>query len=62
MKEIRSPRGQVLAVFDSRPQIEADLEALDAQIRTDRYRNPLATPRGIARYSQKQPKSVPLRW
>ena len=44
-------RGQVLAVFDSRPQIEADLEALDAQIRTIETEIPLRR-REVARYAQ----------
>ena len=44
-------RGQVLAVFDSRPQIEADLEALDAQIRTIETEIPLRR-REVARYAE----------
>ncbi|MBL6798034.1 MAG: HlyD family efflux transporter periplasmic adaptor subunit [Synechococcus sp. BS307-5m-G39] len=44
-------RGQVLAVFDSRPQIEADLEALDAQIRTIETEIPLRL-REVARYAE----------
>ena len=44
-------RGQVLAVFDSRPQIEADLEALDAQIRTIDTEIPLRR-REVARYAE----------
>jgi len=44
-------RGQVLAVFDSRPQIEADLSALDAQIRSVETEIPLQR-REVLRYSQ----------
>ena len=44
-------RGQVLAVFDSRPQIEADLSALDAQIRSVETEIPLLR-REVLRYSQ----------
>ena len=44
-------RGQVLAVFDSRPQIEADLSALDAQIRSVETEIPLLR-RQVLRYSQ----------
>ena len=43
-------RGQVLAVFDNRPQIEADLEALDAQIRTAETEITLRR-REVARYA-----------
>jgi len=43
-------RGQVLAVFDNRPQIEADLEALDAQIRTAETEMTLRR-REVARYA-----------
>ena len=44
-------RGQVLSVFDSRPQIEADLRALDAQIRTVDTEIPLRR-REVARYAE----------
>jgi len=44
-------RGQVLAVFDSRPQIEADLSALDAQILSVDTEIPLLR-REVLRYSQ----------
>lgn len=44
-------RGQVLAVFDSRPQIEADLSALDAQIRTVETEIPWRR-REVARYAE----------
>ena len=43
-------KGQVLAVFDSRPQIEADLELLDERIRTVDTEIPLRR-REVARYS-----------
>ncbi len=44
-------RGQVLAVFDSRPQIEAELAALDEKIRTVDTEIPLKR-REVARYAQ----------
>ena len=43
--------GQVLAVFDSRPQIEAELAALDEKIRTVDTEIPLKR-REVARYAQ----------
>jgi HlyD family secretion protein len=43
--------GQVLAVFDSRPQIEADLAALDEKIRTVETEIPLKR-KEVARYAQ----------
>ena len=44
-------KGQVLAVFDNRPKIEADLVALDAKIRTTEMEIPLKR-REVARYAQ----------
>ena len=44
-------RGQVLAVFDSRPQIEADLAVLEERIRTVDTEIPLRR-REVARYAQ----------
>ena len=44
-------RGQVLAVFDNRPQIEADLAALDERIRSVDTEIPLRR-REVARYAQ----------
>ncbi len=43
--------GQVLAVFDSRPQIEADLASLDEKIRTVETEIPLKR-KEVARYAQ----------
>ena len=44
-------KGQVLAVFDNRPKIKADLVALDAKIRTVETEIPLKR-REVARYAQ----------
>ena len=44
-------KGQVLAVFDSRPKIEADLAATDAKILTAETEIPLKR-REVARYAQ----------